>query len=155
MKHYAGLLLLGLSLVTFSCKKSEVAAQTNTQLIASSAWKYDNSGLDVNKDGVIETSVPAGYLLQCDLDNQITFKTDGTGFVDEGATKCDLADPQTAPFTWSFKNGETEINFSSPVFSSFGGDVKIKSLTATKLELQKELNIGAPVTVNIIVNLKH
>jgi hypothetical protein len=155
MKQYAGLLLLGLSLVTFNCKKNEAEVQTNTQLISSSSWKYDDSGLDINKDGVIDTNVPAGYLLQCDLDNQLTFKADGSGIVDEGASKCEPASPQTAPFNWEFKNGETEISFSSPVFSGFGGDVKIKSLTTTKLALQKEINIGAPTTVNIIVNLKH
>lgn len=140
----------------FSCGKDDPpAGPSKTELITKAAWKYDTGGVDANKDGFVDTALPPGYVLPCNTDNTLTFSTGGTGVVDEGATKCDVADPQTRNFTWTFTAGETMINFPSVVFSGLTGDVKIKALTDTKLELMKEVNIGAPSTVFVIISFKH
>lgn len=142
-------------LVSASCSKNESAGSTKTELLVSAPWKYNDAGLDVNKDGFIDTGLPPGYLYDCDKDNTITFKNDGTGIIDEGAVKCDPANPQTTPFTWTFKNGETVINFPTAVLPNISGDVTIHTLTSTELVLLKEINIGTPTTINVIMKLKH
>jgi len=148
-------LLIGIAL-QFSCGKDDPpAGPSKMELITKSAWRYDTGGVDANKDGFVDTALPPGYVLSCNTDNTLTFKNDGTGVVDEGATKCDVADPQTRNFTWTFTAGETIINFPTLVFNGLTGDVKIKTLTDTKLELMKEVNIGAPTTVFVIISFKH
>lgn len=147
--------LLFAPLLFSACKKNDTAGPTKMELITTSTWKFDKAGLDVNKDGFMDTDLPPGYLVECDKDNVITFKSDGTGTVDEGASKCDPADPQTSPFTWSFKNNETILNFPAAVFNGITGDVTIQKLTTTELDMIKEVNIGAPTTVNVIFEMKH
>ena len=41
------------------------------------------------------------------------------------------------------------------VFLGISGDVKILKLTSTELDLSKEINTGAPVPINIVIELKH
>ncbi|HEX6180801.1 MAG TPA: lipocalin family protein [Chitinophagaceae bacterium] len=134
-----------------ACKKSKT--QTKTDLIAKSAWKFDNAALDMNRDGTADAPVPAGFLQACDTDNTITFNADGTGIADEGATKCSPANPQTSQFTWSFKDNEQVINLSNSIFGGLSGEVKVKTLNENQMELHKEINVGT--IVNVIVYLKH
>ena len=148
-------LLIGISLQLACSKDDPPAGPSKTELITKAAWKYDTGGVDANKDGFVDTNLPPGYVLSCNTDNTLTFNNDGTGVVDEGATKCDAAEPQTRDFTWTFTNNETHINFPTLVFNGLTGDVTIKTLTDTKLELLKEVNIGAPSTVNVIISFKH
>ena len=49
------------------------------------------------------------FLKACYKDNIVTFMLRGTGTADEGATKCNPGDPQTAAFTWSFQTSETVL----------------------------------------------
>src|SRR3712207_1148032 len=107
-----------------ACKKSK--SPSKTELLAKAAWKYDNAGLDTDRNGTADAPVPAGFIQACDMDNTITFNEDGTGIVDEGGTKCNGSNPQTAPFTWSFKDNEQTITFSNAVFGGLNGDVKVK-----------------------------
>ncbi|HUR09914.1 MAG TPA: hypothetical protein VM012_01010 [Flavitalea sp.] len=158
MRKINFLLLTLFSISIFSCQKSDDEnknTQGNLALISSAAWKYESAGLDVNKDGQMDTGLPVGFVMACDTDNTLTFKSDMTGVVDEGAVKCDPGNPQSTPFTWVFKNGESMIHFNQAIFTGVDGDVSIKGLTESKLELHKEINIGAPQTVNVIVKLKH
>ena len=148
--------LLGGIALQFACGKDDPpAGPTKTELITKAAWKYDTGGVDANKDGFVDTNLPPGYVQACNTDNTLTFNTNNTGVADEGASKCDPADPQTRDFTWTFVNNETHINFPTLVFNGLTGDVTIKTLTDTKLELLKEVNIGAPSTVNVIISFKH
>jgi hypothetical protein len=156
MKRYALLPLAGILVIGYSCSKKS-SSKSNTELISASAWKYDTAAIDMNKDGVAETPLPAGYLEDCDKDNVVTLKSDGTGTVDEGLTKCDPANPQSINISWAFKDNEKVINIPQTIFGSITGDAQIKELTATKLKLLKTItiNIGIQVTVNVIVDLKH
>ena len=155
MKYLLGIIMLGSILIQSSCSKDEDSGPSKTELIVSGAWKFNKSGVDVNNDGFIDAPVPPGYIVDCDKDNTLTFKNDGSGTLDEGANKCDPANPQTSPFTWSFKNGETYINFSVPVMTGFNGDLKIVKLTSTELNLSKEVIVGSSPPIYVIVELKH
>lgn len=96
-----------------SCKKEEEeeAKKTNTENLTASAWVMKsitaNPGIDLGTGGPITDLFI--FEAACSKDDTEKYNTDGTGIFDEGATKCDPADPQTDNFTWSFANGETKL----------------------------------------------
>jgi hypothetical protein len=155
---YRNLFLIALAVAVFaSCSKDDDSdgEPTKKQLLTTVAWKYDNAGIDANGDGTIDTPLPDGTIEDCDKDNTYTFQPDGTGTLDEGATKCDAANPQTVPFNYSVNSDVTVINFPDTVISGISGDVAIKELTATSLVLSKSIEIGIPIPVTVVVELKH
>ena len=153
MKPYYFLMLLGFAVTASNCKKDKTTPKTKTELVSSSSWKYESAGIDADNNGTGETPMPPGILLNCQTDNVLVFMPNGTGTVDEGSTKCNAGDPQIIPFTWSFTNSETVINFSAVVFAGVGGDFKIITLTETQLVLSKQLTVPIPITV--VVTFKH
>jgi hypothetical protein len=155
MKQVFAAAIALLAMISFTaCKKGGGGAKTKTELITQSSWKYDNASLDLDRNGTPDSPLPPGFLEPCDTDNTITFKSDGSGVADEGASKCDPAAPQSSPFTWTFKDNEQTIAFSNIDFAGLSGDVKVVTLNDTKLELHKEVNAGFAI-VNVIVYLKH
>jgi lipocalin-like protein len=151
-------LLIG-GLCFSACKKGD-NDKTNTEKISLAAWKYDKAEIDINKDGTGDLPVPDSQIEPCEKDNLITFKADGTGTIDEGATKCDQSDPQSMPFTWTFKTNETVINFPTAIVAGVDGDVTLVSLSETAMVLKKEVD-GFPVIIaptgkaTVILTLKH
>ncbi|HPG12611.1 MAG TPA: lipocalin family protein [Chitinophagaceae bacterium] len=123
-----GLYLVSFLILTgtfFSCKKNNDSPPTKTELLTTGSWKFNSatsSGIDVS-----------GALQSCQKDNIYTFVAGGTGTADEGATKCDPADPQTSAFTWAWLSNETMLQLSASFFSGTTGDVTIVSLTDTEL----------------------
>ncbi len=149
------LFCFGLFFIINSCsKKSSSPSQTKTQLISSSAWKYDTAGLDLNGDGSIDEALPANTIPSCVTDNTLTFNSDSTGIENEGAIKCDTTAPQTTSFTWSFNTAQTIINFPDSLFGTFGGAVNITSLTTTQLHLEKTITQSG-LSFNVAVYFKH
>ena len=154
MKQVIAAAVAFLSIVSFSACKKGGGAKSKTDLLTQASWKYENAALDLDRNGTADSPIPPGYLEACDTDNTITFKNDNTGTADEGPTKCDPATPQSAPFTWTFKDNEQTISFGNIDFAGLSGDVKVVTLNDTKLELHKELSVGVTV-VNVIVYMKH
>lgn len=107
-------------------------------------------GIDQDKNGTVDYDITS-TLLPCQLDNTYTFKSDGTGTTDEGATKCNSTDPQTTPFTWVFKNNGTVL---SGNFGISNGDVNIATLNDTNLTLWQD-STYLSVPVRIYLTLKH
>jgi len=160
MKVLSLLAILSTVLILGSCQKDDSTnptTKTKTELITLKAWKYNDAKIDQDNNGTGDIPLPAGVIEPCQTDNLITFKTDLSGTVDEGPTKCDAADPQSIPFTWSFTNNETTLNFSSPLFVGFGGDFKIISLTETELVISQLVSVLPPPlpSVTIIASFKH
>ncbi|TNE62575.1 MAG: hypothetical protein EP344_04960 [Bacteroidetes bacterium] len=89
------LLLATAALSVTACKKDE---ESNAdKLTAATCWQQTYSEtLDP-----ITNTWEADVIDACDRDDCINFKSDGTLTVDEGATKCDPADPQTSTGTWT------------------------------------------------------
>jgi hypothetical protein len=142
------------SILAGSCKKNSTSPPSNMTLITQSAWKYDTAGVGSDNSGTIAFALPQGTIKDCERDNILYFKSDGTGSQDEGPTKCDSASPQTVPFTWSFNANQTAITSSDSLFSSFSGSITITSLTQTQLHLMKTVTVQSiPVIVDIY--LKH
>jgi hypothetical protein len=148
---YVSLLLAGIFI--FGCKKKENDTETKTTVLVQQAWKLDATGLDATNDGVIDTQLPTA-IPACTIDNTFTFNTGGTGVIDEGATKCNAAAPQTSPFTWNFLSNETIINLQSTALFGLGGQFKIRELSSTAFRITKDTSVsGFPVS--IVINLKH
>jgi hypothetical protein len=161
MKKVFFLASVTIALFIIGCKKDssddDGGSSQKMQLITSAAWIYDTAAVDLTGDEEPDQPLPSGTLKDCDRDNIITLNDDGTGTVDEGATKCDAGDPQSTDISWSFKNNETVINIPDTLYGNISGDAKIKELTATRLTLVKQIQITDPITmlVNVVVQLKH
>jgi hypothetical protein len=157
MKIFSTLLLLTVVSVTFQhCKKEDQQPeQTKTDLLTASAWVHESSGVDVDKNGTIELSLEAAGVPQCQLNNVLTFRNDNTAVADEGATKCNAADPQTTQFNWQFADNETALTFSGNVFTQLNGKFAIRTLNATSLSMSKDTTMPGVGNVAVIVNLKH
>ena len=95
-----------------------------------------------------------GVFQPCMLDNTGKFNADGSGVADEGATKCNVAAPQTSPFTWSFTNNESMLSVVGGGFFGFGGAFMVKTLTATQLTVSKDTSYMG-FQIKMIANLKH
>lgn len=155
MKKYLFVLAAVSGLILFSCKKDkDDNGASKTQLVASATWKYDTAMLDKDKNGTPDDALPAGLIGTCTTDNTITFKSDSTGVLDEGATKCTSSAAQSTAFTWYFKENESVLYSPDPIFGGYSGEAKIQSITDTKMVLIKEFTYGI-VTVNVILTLKH
>jgi hypothetical protein len=155
---FIGILLF--SQVFTSCQKKsdpDPVQATKTDLISKSSWKYDNAGVDFNKDGTIDQPLSAlapGAVATCQTDNILTFKSNNEGTVDEGATKCNAADATTTNFNWNFADNETNLNISNNVFSIMNGKSKIVTLTETAFSLSRDTTVVGS-NVALVVTFKH
>jgi hypothetical protein len=145
-----------IAIAFFSCKKDESSSPTTTTkttILAEQSWKFNNAGLDPDKDGTINQDV-SSFVSSCLKDNTVSFAANGSGTSDEGPTKCNSADPQSIPFTWSFASNETLININGNAVAGKGGQYKVISLTNTNFSLSKD-TVYQGISTTFVVNLKH
>jgi hypothetical protein len=158
MKKYV-LTALTIGFIIYGCKKDDDdkdVTKERTQFITSATWKYDTVGIDTNKDGKPDQPLTGIALQSCDTDNTITFKSDSTGILNEGATKCNSADPQTTPFTWYFKEKGTILYTPNQIFGNdFSGDFKVGEITTSRLRVIKDVTVPPFGTYTIVLDLKH
>lgn len=162
MKNFSlGLCLLATVSLVACSKKSDLepVQPTKTDNISASAWTYQEAGLDANRDGMVDAGGSLTTLLPtlvptCRTDNFITFKKDNTGLVDEGATKCNMADASQTSFNWNFADNEANLVVSNNVFGLLNGKSKIVALTTTSFTLTRDTVLGG-TTYPIVVLLKH
>ena len=157
MKYYV-LALVSIGSIILSCNKDDDDKKddlsTKIQLMTTATWKYDTAAIGDN-NGKPVSPLPAGAIDACEKDNIITFKSDSTGTLNEGASKCNSTDPQTTTFKWWFKDNGAVLYSPDPIFGGLSGDVKVIELTATKLRVTKEVTIAPYPAVNIVLDLKH
>jgi outer membrane lipoprotein-sorting protein len=134
--------LLSLALFTFllvQCKKDEAPPKPASELILGT-WQLtgDNysPAYDYFGNGTKITDAFPLYV-DCQKDDITTFKTNSEGEFNEGATKCDVADPQSTPFLWTLTNNNTTLNISALA------DFKIVQLDATTLKLSTTFDENA------------
>jgi lipocalin-like protein len=141
----SALVLLLVSLLFAGCSKSDSnnTQKTKTQLITQASWKFSTAtvnGTDVSS-----------LIQSCQKDNILTFSaTGGTGTMDEGALKCNVSDPQTTNFTWSFANNETTLHVSQVFFTGGSSDFTIVSLTDTQLVVSQMINIAGSIQTAVV-----
>jgi hypothetical protein len=129
-----------------ACKKSSSDKKTNTELLTQASWKFDKATL-----GGVDVS---SQLDACETDNTLTFSTNGTGVIDEGATKCDSNDPQSEPFNWNFANNETVLQVSASLFGGGSGDLDIVTLNDSQLVVSLDIDILG-TTQTVVISFKH
>ena len=131
-----------------SCAKEEPAApksKTKTEMLTAHYWKLSAATIDPPIGGI--TNLYA-QLEPCVKDNIVKYNTNGTTFDDEGASKCDPADPQTEQETWSFNSTET-------IITENGSDAKLLNLTDNELKMSSVENIDGinyTLTITLVKN---
>jgi hypothetical protein len=107
----AALVILTVAVIA-GCKKND-SGPSKTQLLTSGSWKltsdYFDPAVDVNGDGH-PVNEAITVLQPCFTDNLLIFNANGTAIRDEGATKCNPANPQIIEtVNWKFLENETKI----------------------------------------------
>jgi hypothetical protein len=131
-------------------------AVTAATLLSYKAWLYDTSGVDNNKDNVIDLgdpgSGPTSAIKLCQRDDSYTFLADSTGTMDGGTNKCTMGEAQTTPFTWFLSKDTTTL---TATFNTvLNGGVTILKLDSTQLSVYKDTTVfGTPI--RYIIKLKH
>jgi hypothetical protein len=102
MKKYILSPILSLTLVLFvlaSCDKDNdnPPAKTKTELITNGSWKFESA----TANGI--TIPPSTPQIACYVDNVMTFSSNLSGTISEGAVSCSV--PAPATFTWAFQSG--------------------------------------------------
>lgn len=158
--NYTFLVSAAFCLIMVGCGKDDgVKVPSKTDLITKAAWKYDDAGLDRDKNGTIDVPLPVAIPV-CVTDNTLTFAANGTCTVDEGATTCVAGTPQTASITWSFGSNETILNLGGAGVLGISGQMKIVELTDAKLILSKDTTatlpgLPIPIPVTVVGIFKH
>lgn len=132
-----------------SCGKDKdfTPTKTKTELICSGTWKFDKA----TASGVGDiSSQPA---LACYVDNTMTFSSNLTGTISEGANVCTT--PAPANFTWSFLSSETILRLSFTLFTGGSPDFTIVSLSETSMVLSQTMTIAPYPATTIEVTFKH
>jgi hypothetical protein len=150
MKYF--ILIAGTCFLFGACKKSS-SGPSNTDLLTSQTWVYDNGGADLNADGTIDLNFSA-VIPACSLDNSAKFNSNGTGVGSENTMVCAGAAP-TSAFNWTFSNNETVLNISGNVITGLSGAFKIMTLTSTSLGLSKDTTVTGLGPATAIFFLKH
>ena len=102
-------LLVALTFAFGACKKDDNNKSNREQLIEKN-WRMTAVTTDppINFGGIQFSDLYAQFQ-DCDKDDLLIFKTNGTVNYDEGATKCDPTDPQTTTGVWVLNTDETVV----------------------------------------------
>lgn len=144
--------LIAFFIMAIACNKNEDKPATKTELLMSAPWKLTAQVFhgDYDGDGVVDPVDTDMYadLDACDKDDLTTFKANGVGELNEGATKCDASDPQTQSFSWALKENETILNFE-------GLDFTIVELSGSTLKVSLTDPFEEGTTDKITVTFTH
>lgn len=138
--------LIGLVLV-FSCKKNEttVTPKSNTEYLASTISKsWKNTKAQATTQGLTIDLVATQPT--CVVDNVLTFSTNKTYEIREGATKCNAADPDLVlKANWSFSADEKKFTVDKIIFQG----QQLENVTFDILELSDIIFVGkTALTIN-------
>ncbi len=116
MKHLLiYLLVASMGIASTSCKKDTVSATpTKTELLTNKNWIA--TAVTVSPALPIGGTLITDYYSQlpsCSKDDFIRFETPSTYKEDEGAVKCNNADPQTVIGTWTFNGDQSVVTTST------------------------------------------
>ena len=124
--HFLAVIAIAIFTLTIaSCKKEVVL--TPKELLTAGSWKL----IAETDNGVDAYSSKAA----CEKDNFETYTTAGKYIVDEGATKCSAADPQTDGGDYTLSGDNKTITLKDPTIG-FSLDFTILELTATTFKTQ-------------------
>ncbi|MFC5271066.1 DUF5004 domain-containing protein [Adhaeribacter terreus] len=159
MKNYLRLLTVACVFIFTACDNDDEDVNPNrTQLLTSGSWKITSStvnpALDFNGDGTIETDLTQ-FIKACTLDDITIYRSDKTYSEEEGATKCDPADPQVfRSGTWALGNNDTELTTTASNTSS-ATTYKITEISSNTLVLSQSVADSTGTTYTFTSTYKH
>ena len=139
------LALLFIAFAAFSCSK-KTTPKTNLEYLTQAIWKFHDAGLDADENGTVDQTDPDAT--PCKRDNTLDFNTDGSGIADEGATKCDDADPQSTDFDWIFKANESQLEYQNKTFN-------IIALNDNEIKAYYDVDMGGGMMFRYLIIMKH
>jgi len=122
---FAGFFLTG-------CDKNSSSGH-DMDMLTHTPWKYEKAGFDSDEDGIFDALDPR--IAGCEKDDEIVFRADGTGTLQEGAVKCKISDPDSLPFIWSFQDHDSTIYFQDQYY-------KVQALTSSQFVIYADQNLG-------------
>jgi hypothetical protein len=129
-----------------ACKKDDTTPNNNNNnntskkdLIVGGKWQWTGLAMVYSNNGKDSLVDAWSEVKDCDKDDSYTFATDGTGIVEENATKCS-DDPQTENITWKLINNETQVEVTDDKGPSI---LTIIELTATKAVYDQRVSVGS------------
>jgi hypothetical protein len=131
-------LFLSFSFLFFRCSEKDTPTTPADLLLGNWSITADtwSPAYDVYGTGQKITDAYAFYDV-CEKDNIYTFKASNIGELNEGAAKCDVADPQIIPYTYLLKTNNTQLNISiTDQGITIGFDFDIVQLDATTMKLK-------------------
>jgi hypothetical protein len=132
------MLFLSFSFLFFRCSDDDTPTTPADLLLGSWGITGDSwtPAYDVYGTGQPISDAYAFYDA-CEKDNIYIFKASNIGELNEGAAKCDVADPQSIPFSYLLKTNNTQLNISiTEQGITIGLDFDIVQLDATTLKLK-------------------
>ena len=149
-------LLLAFFLILTGCRKKDPPTKSKKELLTASTWKFHQVGLDINNDGVIDTTLRADLVPVCIMDNMYTFKADSTAILDENINNCNPGNPRLSPFKWYFFNNETEIFISIRLLPLYEETSKIIELSEKRFVLSRQVGVhGFPSYLTYVIVMVH
>lgn len=133
--------LLGLLLLGGACTKDDTAS--NTDKLTTGKWKLTASTSSFTFNGNVQTFDVYAQLGSCLKDDTFEFKPLGIAIKDEGATKCNVGDPQQLTGTWAFGQNETHLIVAG---IGYNFDAEILEFTDTKLHVKYVIDQNGIVT---------
>lgn len=133
MKKIISISALFFTFLLAACNKKDTAV-SKTELLTSGTWKITAVVSDNDANGTYETDDFATFSL-CFTDNFWSFSASSVVTMDEGPTKCDVADPQTETGTWNFTQNETHLMINADEW-------KLEELTTSTLKWKEEYSGG-------------
>jgi hypothetical protein len=155
--------ILALATLFFACDKhsAEPLLEESRQeaRLRAGGWQFQSAGIDYDRNGTIDDTLPAGSLPPCVFDNAYTFNANGSGIANDSTLRCDTL-PPLKPFTWAFANNEQNIDLNGAAFFGFTGRFKIFTLNETLFSLSRDTVLTLPmfpqpVTASVLINLDH
>ena len=131
-----------------ACNKSSSDDDNNNlsargKLLVDAKWQVIANTATLNYMGKDTTIDLYATTDECDKDDFVIYKSDGTGFIDENTNKC-ADDGQVENFTWALLDGDTRL----ALVDSNPDTVTIIELTSmqSKISITKPNSSGVPVT---------
>jgi hypothetical protein len=128
------------SIIIFSsCKKDDIESKTKN--LTTGSWKMTGYERDFDKDGTFEENTFA-TIVDCYKDNIYTFQSNGDVIMDEGATKCNVTDPQAITLTWSLEDDGSILQWQ-------GYENDIIDLSSTTLKIKRRTSYNFIYTIDV------
>ncbi len=137
-----------------ACQKNGTS-QSDEAILTTGKWQVSDATVTIPGTALIidvYDSIPS-----CIRDNFYAFAADSTVTIDEGATKCNSASPQTVTGNWKLLNNNTQLQTIDPI-SGANANLTLVEINSNDMKVQDTTTYnygGLNVNVTATVTFKH